>query len=270
MATKKTETKHIDEVAKDAEAKIDASLFSAGDTVDFNEGLDSNAYSIPFLGILQGLSPAVQRGGAAYIQGAQAGQILNTVTREVLDEVCVSVVRRSHTLCYWTPRDDGGGFIREEQVNIENLRKFSELTPDDKGRRINSDLLEVTEHRNFWCVILRDDRDPAPALISMTKSQLKVARDWNTLIAEKSAKVRTGTGNSPVLHSGIWLLKTKLRTKGENNWYVWDVGFLALHNSVETVTHVRAAVEFARTQTDVARQLEHIPEPPVGGDAGEM
>ena len=40
---------------------------------------------IPFLAILQALSPQVQQGTPEYIEGARTGQLFNTATREVID-----------------------------------------------------------------------------------------------------------------------------------------------------------------------------------------
>jgi hypothetical protein len=256
----------------------DLGLFSVNDAADFYEGIDQGAYSVPFLSVLQALSPAVQRGGPGYIANAQPGMILNTVTRKTMDKVHVTVVRRSHSLCYWTPRDKGGGFLREEEAHADNMMTFSKIVPDDKGRRINGKGEEVTEHRNFWCVLFAEESKTEPALISMSKSQLKVARDWNTNIDVESAKievpVKDGAGNvirakRPILHSGIWELGTILRTKNENTWFAWTVRFLALHSDRQTLQLVRDKVELAKSQTNVNRQLEHIVDP-TEQEAGDM
>lgn len=252
---------------------IDPTLFGADDTAGYYEGMDAGAYSIPFLTILQALSPAVQPNTPTFIPGAQAGLILNTVTKVVSKTVRVTVLRRSHTLCWWIPREKGGGFIREEEAHIENMAAFNAIPPDEKKRRIVTEqgkALEQTEHRNFWCAVLTDEGKQEPALVSMSKSQLKVARDWNTNIDVKSAKVpvsvQDGAGNfvralRPVLHSGIWELSTVLRSKEGNNWYVWAFRFLGLHTDRLALTGIREQVQLAKTQNTIARQLEQIAEP---------
>ena len=52
------------------------------------EGMDSigtEDMQIPFLRILQPLSPEVQKGDAKFIKGASAGDLFNTVTQQVWD-----------------------------------------------------------------------------------------------------------------------------------------------------------------------------------------
>src|SRR5579859_4070019 len=132
---------------------IDKGLFSADDTQGYYEGMDSGAYAVPFLGVLQGLSPAVQRGKPEQIPGAVPGQILNTVTKRTFDSVIVTVLRRSHTLTWWTPREKGGGFLREEEAHAENMAAYAQIPPDEKRRRINKAGEEVVEYRNFWCSV---------------------------------------------------------------------------------------------------------------------
>ncbi len=261
---------------------IDPTLFSPEDTAGYYEGMDSGAYAIPFLGILQALSPAVQRGTPEFIDGASPGMILNTVTRRLSERVVVTVLRRSHTLCRWVPRENGGGFLGEEEANVESMAEFVRIVPDEKKRRIvkiDGSPIEITEHRNFWCAVLAEDGRQEPALVSMAKSQLKVARDWNTNIDVESAKIHItvtdGAGQQvraqrPVLHSGIWELGTQLRVKGENKWYAWTVRFLGLHTDRAALIGIRDKVALARSQSNIARQLEHLTEPTEEDGAGEM
>lgn len=289
MATKKVETKApakpVTPVTKAQEIAtkegIDPTLFAAGDTDGYYDGMDAGAYSIPFLTILQGLSPACQQGTPAYIPGAQPGMILNTVTKKLMATARVTVLRRSHSICRWIPRELGSGFINEEPAHVENMAAFNKIPLDDKKRRIQVEdgkKVEQTEHRNFWTAVLGDDGRQEPALVSMTKSQLKPARDWNTNIDVYSAKVpvivQDGSGNKvnalrPVLHSGVWELSTVLKSKDGNNWFVWVVKFLGLHTDRLAITGIREKVQLAKSQDAIARQLEIINEP-AEQPSGEM
>lgn len=256
---------------------IDPSLFDSSDTSGYYDGIDQGAYAVPFLGILQALSPACQRGTPAYLEGAQPGKIINVVTKALAEGVTVSVLRRSHTFCTWIPREKGGGFVREEEATPEKVAWFAGLPQDDKKRRIlieDKNPLQVTDHRNFWCVLFKEDGSLEPAVISMTNSQLKVARDWNTNIDVYSAKVPVDVNGQisqrSVLHSGRWRLSTFLRTKNENNWYMWQFAFVGLHTSKQLVHEVRERVAITKTQATVSRQLEQLAEGGEETDTGEM
>jgi hypothetical protein len=257
---------------------MDLALFVPEDTEGFYDGTDGNAYAKPFLGILQALSPAVQRGKAEYIDGAQPGMILNTVTKKLSDEVHVSVLNRTHTFTYWIVREEGGGLVREEPVTIEGMNSFMKIPQDDKGRRLIKEsqngktvTIDVLECRNFFCHLFDPDEPQAGeiAIVSMNKSQLSVAREWNSLIAVKSQRLKDENGNvirglPPVLQSGVWKLSTVMKTKGENSWYKWAVSFQGLHTSKEVVATVKENTLLARAQTQIDRQLEHIIEPEGG------
>jgi hypothetical protein len=251
-------------------------LFSAEDTTGYYEGMDAGAFAVPFLTILQGLSPAVQRGTPGFLEGAAAGLILNTVTKKISESVLLSVLRRTHTLCYWVPREKGGGFIREEEATPTNMSWFAQIALDDKKRRIVSERgteIEVTEHRNFQCALIGEDNKLEPAMVSMTKSQLTVARQWNTNIDVHSAKVPVTVGGQtalrPVLHSGKWRLSTTLKTKDSNNWYVWAFAFAGLHTQKALVQEVRERVEAAKTVV-INRALEQAPVEPEEATGAEM
>jgi hypothetical protein len=245
-------------------------LFGAEDTSGYYEGMDAGAYAIPFLVLLQALSPMCVKGTPAYIPEAEPGMIFNTVTKKLSRAVHVTVLRRSHSLCRWTPRDLGGGFISEEEADVSNIAAFNKIIPDDKKRRIiiaDGKKIEITEHRNFWVAVLGDHNTIEPALVSMTKSNLGSARSWNTNIDIESAKVEVqhpGAATKarvPVLHSGIWELSTQQKTKEGNTWFVWSVKFLGLHSDRATVAGVREKVAIARDNSKVNRALEYAAEP---------
>lgn len=234
----------------------DLSMFEADANVGFQEGIDQGAYAMPFLSILQGLSPQVQRGTPQYIDGAMPGRMINSVTKDMFDELDVTVVRRTHTFCMWLPREQGGGFKGEYDATPEAVAEFQMYKVDDKNRRFNAQGLEVTEHRNFYCQVVREEAAQEPVLVSLTKSMLPVAKQWNSLISMKC--VRVGDNSSPVLISEIWTLKPTLRKKGENQWYVFSVVHKERHANARIYGEVRAAVTFAQEQKVLPRSQDQV------------
>lgn len=255
MAISKSKTVTVPPKKQQALATVsDNALFAADGGVGFDEGVDAGAYAIPFLSILQALSPQVQRGKPEQIPGAQPGMLFNTVTKELFETVQVSVLRRTHTFCVWTPRDDGGGFIGEYEATDKAVTEFNAIKPDDKGRRFNALGQEVTEHRNFYCQLIQEGRADQPAVISMSRSQLKAAREWNSNLAMRS--VRVGEAQQPVALSEIWEVGTTLRTKGENSWFMYTVKHVARHSDPALYQQVREAVTFAKEHKVAARTAE--------------
>lgn len=236
----------------------DESLFGADAGAGFDEGVDAGAYAIPFLLVLQALSPCVQAGKPEFIDEARPGMLLNSVTKELFTAIDVSVVRRTHTLCVWNKREDGAGFIREYEATPEAMLQYQDLPMDDKNRRISKDDEEITEHRNFYCQIIRNGGATEPLLVSMAKSQLKTAREWNSLIAMRSARV--GPEKLPVATSEIWTLGTRLRTKGENSWFQFTAQHAARHDNATLYAEVRAAIPVAKEYKLLTRPAPEEPE----------
>jgi len=70
--------------------------------------------SIPFLRILAQLSPQVNKQDGAYVQGAEAGMMFNTVLNETYDgEKGIHVVpcHYNRRLVEWKQREQGGGYV---------------------------------------------------------------------------------------------------------------------------------------------------------------
>lgn len=238
-----------EEFARDADAK------------KFREGIDKGAASLPFLGILQGLSPQVQRGTPGYVEGAAPGRIFNSVTKELYDSVDVSVLRMTHTYCWWVKREEGGGFKGEEPSSPALDEEFQELWKrrDEKNRCITKDGLEMTDHRNFIVTLFRTPpKTNIPVVISMTKSQLREARNWiYNLIADS-------VQNN--LQSEIWTLSTTLVKRKENSWYVWQVRHKERHHVAALYHEVRSQVATAEQHTSFARQLDPNAQEPDNSD----
>ena len=109
-----------------------------------NEGLESVSaqdLSIPYLRILAQLSPQVNKRDGAYVQGAEAGMIYNTVENAVYsgeDGVLVIPCYYRRVYVEWKPREKGGGYVGTYGVD-DPIAKTT--YKDDRGNDI---LLQMT------------------------------------------------------------------------------------------------------------------------------
>jgi len=75
---------------------------------------------IPFLGILQKLSPELSKNDPKFIPGAEEGDLLNTVTRDVYPGATGIIFQpcdTNHVIVEWKPRSAGGGFVAIHQTD---------------------------------------------------------------------------------------------------------------------------------------------------------
>lgn len=150
------------------------------DWVDVNsdrgsEDVTANDIILPRVDVLQALSPQIKRNNANYIEGAEQGQIFNTVSGEIYgDQIKFVPVVFKREYIVWQDRDLGGGFrgafATEDQAEAE--RRNLE----------NPDSHEVVETHVHFVLILHDDGRAEEAVISMAKSKRKVSRKLNSLV----------------------------------------------------------------------------------------
>lgn len=150
------------------------------------EGADRDSFAIPFLAILQPLSPQVANGE---IEGAKAGRFINTVTHDLYDEPLVVPCAFQRRYIRWAPRATGGGFKGEFTVaQVNELRErgtVKELDgrlffPDNDGN-VNPDRCDrLSDTRSHFVLLV-----PSPnaefgtqAVLSLTSTGIKVSKNW--------------------------------------------------------------------------------------------
>ena len=85
------------------------------------EEVGSEDLAVPFLRILAQLSPQVNKRDGAYVQGAEAGMVFNTVLNEAYSgEEGILVVPCFYNRRYveWKPRAAGGGLVASYEANV--------------------------------------------------------------------------------------------------------------------------------------------------------
>ena len=105
---------------------------NAGGIVPFDYGKDAGAgwentdatdFSVAFLSQLQALSAEIQEDESSYIPGSKPGMCINSVTKQLYDtfsgELIVVPCITRHTVVEWVPRDMGGGFVAEHEINSD-------------------------------------------------------------------------------------------------------------------------------------------------------
>jgi hypothetical protein len=148
-----------------------------------NEGVKVEDMTVPRLSIIQDLSPQHKKGKSEYIDGATPKMIFNTVTNELYDEevfVVPVLFRKEYVI--WKDIDSGGGFRGAFGSMEEAVEAREEL--DDR------DQCEIVDTAQHFVLILDPISQPdepvfSTAVISMSKSQMKVSRKWNSQIHEQ-------------------------------------------------------------------------------------
>ena len=176
--------------------------------------------ALPFLKVLGQLSPECNKRDAKYVEGAEPGMIINTVTNEVFDGVKgidVLPVYYKRQYIEWQDRGESQG----APVHIYEAGDDIPQTTRDKGnkdRLANGNYLENTA--SHFVVVLGDN--PSSALISMKATQLKISRKWNSMMMGIKMQGKNGLFTPPT-YSHIYKLKTVQMSNDKGTWFGWDV-----------------------------------------------
>jgi hypothetical protein len=177
----------MNQVAKKENAgALAVNLFEA-DAHAGTQNMSREDLALPFLKVLGQLSPEVNKRDGKYVEGANPGMILNTVTNEVFDGekgIDVLPVFYKRQLVEWQDRGESKGApvaIHDASSDI-----MSKTTRDKsyKDRLPNGNYIENTA--NHFVVLL--SKSPTTALISMRATQLKVSRKWNSMVQMSNDK----------------------------------------------------------------------------------
>ena len=188
---------------------------------DANQGsqnISQEDLALPFLKILGQLSPEVNKRDGKYVEGAEPGKIINTVTNELYDSINVVPCHYKRQYIEWQDRGQSTGApvaIHDADSDI-----ISQTTRDKsyKDRLPNGNYLDNTA--NHFVLQLGDT--PQSALISMKSTQLKVSRKWNSMMMGLKMQGKNGLFTPPT-YSHIYKLKTVQMSNDKGTWFGWDV-----------------------------------------------
>lgn len=252
MATKKTTT----EVAVKEETNTALAVMAADFAADAGlgmEGADKSSFAIPFLSILQGLSPQLET-----VDGAKPGLFINSITNEVFKEVLVIPCAFQRRFLRWAPRSEGGGYKGEyNPVDIETGKVAGVQTNAEGRLMLEND--ELKDTRNHFVLMQTESGAWTGALLSLSSTQIKKSKRWMSLILGIEMRNAQGKPFNPPSFSHVYKLSAVKEENSKGSWWglqvekVEPVGDAelyakakAFHNSVSA-----GEVEVAPPQADV-------------------
>tara|TARA_R100000935_G_scaffold58613_1_gene96566 strand:+ start:1902 stop:2651 length:750 start_codon:yes stop_codon:yes gene_type:complete len=200
------------EIAEQGSTSIstfDDTLLSGGTGL---EETTTEDFAIPFVRVLQPMSPQLQKQNGSYVAGASAGDLYNTVTGEAYDgEKGITIVPCAYNKKYieWIPREKGGGLVNANH----DISILSSCSRDTENRRYYTpEGNEIVETAQFFILVL-DGETAQQAVLTFTSTQLGVARKWLTML--RMARVQNSKGES--VEAPMFAYTYKLTTTTQSN-----------------------------------------------------
>lgn len=213
----------------------------AGDANKGFENVSATDMAIPFMSILQALSPQVKR-GEQQLEGAREGDIFNTVTSEIFsgeEGIMFIPATFKKAVVEWKPRDEGGGFVAQ----YEDISEVEGVTRSADGKTLSGAgniLVDTAYH--YGLMVNPVTGDYSQVVISMTSTQLKKSRKWITLMSNLKLTKGDGTKFTPPMFGYIYKLTTVPEENASGSWSGWDIELIG---QTPTVDLYQAAKLFA-------------------------
>lgn len=205
-------------------AENEAALALAGDFLSDDNSMQDFAqgdFLVPYLRILQQLSKELQKGHQKYIKGAEAGEVINSATKQRWngeEGMYVIPVAFSHRYQAWRPNNGGPA---DDYGSNDAL--YKSLTPNEKGKRVNAEGNEVTDACQYFVLVVDPQSgDYEMGVISMSGSQAKKSRQWNSVIANRRIKTPAGTKTPPMFFYA-YKVTTVAESNEQGNWFGWSI-----------------------------------------------
>ncbi len=231
------------------------------------EGTDRSSFAIPFLTVLQGLSPKLDT-----VEGARPGLFINTITDELFSVAQVIPCAYQRKFLRWGPRgtEQGGykGEYNPVDVEVGNVpgmmtvqgEKFIEyymgvpegttVFRDSKGKPLFDNLVDT---RNHFVLVKSITGVWQQALISLSSTQIRNSKHWMSRI--QGLEVIGSKGPyTPASYSHIYELKAIDEKKGENKWKGYGFNIIgpvtdsSLYNKAKTFNKAVGAGEVETQQ----------------------
>ncbi len=194
------------------------------------EGADKDSYAIPFIQILQKMSPLVDEDNAKHVEGAKAGMLYNTVTKQLYDGKTGLIIipcafKRSYIL--WGARDGDGGFKGEfepetvdrllEEGKIKNV-EGKLLVPDAEGNTNEKKSDYYADTRSHYVITIdAATGETTQAILSLSSSQIKASKALMTTLQQRKVQTPSGRKTLPAYMNMVRLTTISMANE-KGNW----------------------------------------------------
>jgi len=198
---------------------MDLMIETQGEGIDF----DTSELQIPFIRIIQAMSPQIKKSDPSFIAGAGQGDIFNTVTGQYWsgeDGITVVPCYQETKYLKFKPREQGGGFMGELKKDDPDISR----TQRTGSKEILPDGNELVKSDQFYVIVVGDDGIPAFGIIDMKSSSLKVSKRWKTqMTVFREKHPQTGELVQPAMFAVQWRLSVVEESNDQGSWFNWTV-----------------------------------------------
>jgi hypothetical protein len=182
------------------------------------ENQTSDDYAIPFLHILQAISPQVQENEAL-----RQGMIINTVTGEAFDGkkgFAFVPATTQHQFVEWKPREAGGGYVGSHDPGSDLVRQL--VATQSFGQLKTPDGNDLIETFYVYGIAVTGEGDECEAVIAFSSTKIRKYKGWQV----KAKTIQIALPDGRRIPAPLFAHRYRLRTLSEKNnkgqFFNWD------------------------------------------------
>lgn len=200
---------------------------------------------IPRLTIIQGMSRQIQKTKPEYIKGAKVGDIVDTATQKLYEEVHFLPVFYDVVWMEWAPRGEDVSLVR---IHTDKSALDDCEQDDDTKQWVNQAGNSIVKTAQMYGLNLSDGG--RQSFISLSKTQFKKAKQWMTWATSEVAEDDDGEFTPP-LYFRTYKLTVKEESNKAGEWIGWvierDVALNKLKNAADLYARAMAFREAVMT-----------------------
>lgn len=219
--------------------------------------LKATDYAVPFLVILQKLSPQCDEAGKEFIPEAKPGMLFNTATKQLYPGdtgVGFIPVHASHQYTEWVPLTQGGGFVGTHAVDAAIVLKAIETAGGQRfGKLVTEKGNELVECYYVYGILLAPD-GPQQVVLAFSSTQIKKFKAWMTHARTIMVTSPTGRKVNPPMFAHVWRLASKPEENNKGKWSGWNITLYAERASECRLPPENEQYQMAKSFRDLAVQ----------------
>lgn len=218
-ATNAAETEDKNALATVAAGSTSLATYDA-DFDDGNTGLENVTAKdllIPRIGILQALSPQINRNKPEFIADAQVGDFCDLGLGEIFrDTLHILPVYFATVYLEWAPRNTGKGLVHNHGTDASIMKKTAQ---DDKGRNVLPNGNYIAETATWY--VLNLTANGRRSFIPLTTTALKASRKWLTQVTNERVQRPDGSEFMPPIFYRSWFASPVAMSNAQGDWTGW-------------------------------------------------
>jgi hypothetical protein len=190
-----------------------AMMAGAKKTDDFK----SEDILIPYLQIVQSMSPYMKRNDPQYLPDAREGDIIDTLSLKLRDKAAFVPVKYEVRYTEWGPNQ--GGLVKQWGTD----RSGYDAADGDYGTRRTEGGNDIVPSATYYGLLLDETGTSQPVILSLTGTQAKKARRLATLISALEFPGPDGEPFMPPMYSRVYALTAVPESNDKGSWMGWRI-----------------------------------------------